>query len=281
MASWTAAHDFLLAHGRPLERRLLLGDAEAVRHAVLSYRNDDGGFGHAIEPDTRTPHSQPVGVELALQHLVDVGRGDVDLGPTCDWLASMGPAVPILLPTIDGFPRASHWVDTTYEPHVNPTASIAGYLHALGVRHPWVDDATAWTWAALEQEPPAEAHALRCALLFLEHVPERARAERLAPVVVEALRGSEWFHDDPEAAGYGVTPLDVVDRPDHPWAPLFGDLGGHLDRLERDQGPDGSWPITWDPPGAASLLEWRGILTLWAMRILVAHGRLVPEPRRT
>ena len=276
MASWTAAHDFLIAHARPLERRLLLGDAEAVRHAVLSYRNADGGFGHAIEPDTRTPHSQPLGVEIALQHLADVGPGDVDLGPTCDWLATFGPAVPILLPTIDGYPRASHWVDTVYEPNVNPTASIAGYLHALGVEHPWVEDATAWTWEALETGPPPEAHALRCALLFLERVPDRARAERLAPVVVDAMRASEWFHDDPDAEGYGLTPLDVVDRPDHPWAPLFGDLDGHLDRLERDQLPDGSWPITWDPPGAASLLEWRGILALWAVRVLVAHGRLAP-----
>ena len=277
MASWTAASEFLVTHARPLERRRLLGDAEAVRHAVLAYRNPDGGFGHAIEADVRSPHSQPLGCEAAMKPLVEVGLGDVDLVPTCDWLASLGdPAVPILLPTINGYPKAGHWGDGPYEPHVNPTASLAGYLHALGVRHPWVDDATAWCWTALENGPPAEAHALKCALVFLEHVPDRDRAERLAPTMVDALRGSDWFRADPDAPEYGVTPLDVADRPDHPWAPLFDDLDAHLDRLERDQLGDGGWPVTWDAPGATSVTEWRGVVTLHAVHVLRAFGRLTP-----
>ena len=36
---------------------------------------------------------------------------------------------------------------------------------------------------------------------------------------------------------------------------------------------DGGWPITWEPPGAASALDWRGIETLRALRILRAYGR--------
>ena len=271
------AHEFLLTHGRLVERRRLLGDAEGVRHAVLAHRNADGGFGHAMEPDVRSPHSQPLATDTALGVLLEVGLGDVDLAPTCDWLQTLGdPAVPILLPTIIGYPKAGHWGDGPYEPDVNPTATLAGHLHALGMRHPWLDAATEWCWATLEKEPPAEAHAIAAALEFLEHAPDRERADRLARVMVEALPRASWFRSDPDSPEYGVTPLGIAPRPDHPWAHLFDDLDGHLDRLERDQEADGGWPITWDAPGATSITEWRGVVTLDALRTLEAFGRLAP-----
>jgi len=43
------------------------------------------------------------------------------------------------------------------------------------------------------------------------------------------------------------------------------------------QEADGGWPITWDPPSAASRLEWRGIVTLGALRTLTSYGRLAPS----
>jgi hypothetical protein len=50
-------------------------------------------------------------------------------------------------------------------------------------------------------------------------------------------------------------------------------IDGHLDRLQRDQQPDGGWAITWEPPGAAATLEYRGVETLRALRVLAAYGR--------
>ena len=49
---------------------------------------------------------------------------------------------------------------------------------------------------------------------------------------------------------------------------------GIWSRLERDQQTDGGWPVTWEPPSEASRLEWRGIVTLGALRTLTAYGRL-------
>jgi hypothetical protein len=55
---FAAADTFLLNHARLLERRLFaacfLGQpATHVIDALRGYQNDDGGFGHALEPDKR------------------------------------------------------------------------------------------------------------------------------------------------------------------------------------------------------------------------------------
>jgi hypothetical protein len=51
-------------------------------------------------------------------------------------------------------------------------------------------------------------------------------------------------------------------------------ITAHLDSLQRAQQPDGGWQISWDPPSEASRLEWRGMVTLGALRTLSSYGRL-------
>src|SRR3954470_11548328 len=79
-----AAERFLAAHGRVLDRRRFErlfrgGDADPVARAVAAYRNADGGFGHALEPDARGPGSQPATVALALRTLDECDAWDADL----------------------------------------------------------------------------------------------------------------------------------------------------------------------------------------------------------
>jgi hypothetical protein len=69
---------FMAAHARVVDRRLFqrlfsggapgaADSAGAVRDAVAAYRNSDGGFGFALEPDCRAAASQPAAVEMALR----------------------------------------------------------------------------------------------------------------------------------------------------------------------------------------------------------------------
>ena len=193
--------------------------------------------------------------------------------------ADAGGAVPLAFPVIEAFPRAEHWAEWTYEPGLNPTAGLAGLLHRLDYAHPWRDAATRYCWDALENGPlPDEVHALAEVLGFLAYVPERARAEKLAAAVVDRLATVPMFHLDPDSPGYGLTPLHIAPSPDAPWRTLFSDaqIEGHLDHLAAAQEPDGGWPVTWEPPSAASTLAWRGIITLQALRTLTAYGRLTP-----
>ena len=158
----------------------------------------------------------------------------------------------------------------------NPTAGLVGLLHRMGIDHPWRDRAEAWCWATLDQGGfPDEVHAMSEVMVFLEHVPDRARAEAFAARVGDWLPKLNMYLADPADPGYGVTPLHFAPTPESMWRPLFtaGQIEGHLDRLVADQQPDGGWTITWEPPGVAATLEWRGIQTLRALRVLTAYGR--------
>jgi len=290
---------FLDREGRLIERRLAAVlfdsvDPSGVVDAVRAYRNPDGGFGHGLEPDTRCPASLPIDVESALDILLMAGAGVAgeravdwsgDLGldglvlEACDWLGSVAArdgAVPLSFPVMERYPRAEHWSDWTYTPALNPTAGLAGRLHRMGVSHPWLTRATDWCWARLESGFDEGAHGLAEVLVFLAHVPDRARAESVGAHVGAWLAKAQGYRADPADPAYGVTPLHLASSPGSPWRRLFDDttIDGHLDRLVRDQQPDGGWAITWEPPGAASTLEWRGIETLRALRTLGAYGRL-------
>jgi hypothetical protein len=280
-----AGRAFLEREGRLIERRLAAtlfdgAPAAGVIDTLRGYRNPDGGFGHGLEPDKRCPDSLPVDVEGAFDIMLVAGAVDEAMVLyACDWLATVAAsdgAVPLSFPVMEGHPRAEHWSDWTYTPGLNPTAGLAGRLHRMGVTHPWLDRATDWCWHRLDQGFDEDAHALREVLVFLAHVSDRARAEAVGASVAGWLAKAQWYRADPEDPSYGVTPLDLAPEPDGPWSHLFdtATIEGHLDRLVRDQQPDGGWAITWEPPGTASTLEWRGILTLWALRVLRAYGRL-------
>ena len=278
------AREFVYGNARVLERRLfgvLWEDASphGVVAALRGYQNEDGGFGHGLEPDKRAPQSQPLDVRFALEILELAGTTDEEMvRRACDFLAAEAPSggLRIVLPSIAEYPRAGHWGDGVFEPDLNPTAGIAAFLHAHAVEHPWREAATRYCFDELEREVPGEAHTLVDVLRFLEHAPDRARAEALVPAVTVALPRARWFLADADDPGYGVTPLQFAPSPASRWRPLFDDaqIEAHLDRVERDQTEDGGWPLTWEPPGEGASLEWRGYVTVQSLLVLRAYGRL-------
>jgi hypothetical protein len=296
--AFAAADRFLLNQARLLERRLFatcfLGQpAELVVSALGGYQNPDGGFGHALEPDTRCPASLPVYTDVAFQALATAGAAsgsavarDVAADMVlraCDFLAGTaakvgaGGGVPLAFDVIESFPRAVHWTEWTYKPGLNPTAGLVGLLYQLGVDHPWREAGAAYCWQRLESDGlPGDAHELSELLVFLEHVPDQERAARCAAEIPAHLPGVAMLNLDPDARGYGLTPLDLAPEPSSRWRSLFPQelIDAHLDRLTHSQQDDGGWPISWEPPSEAAVYEWRGVVTLKALRTLTSYGRL-------
>lgn len=278
-ASFERGREFVYSTARVLEQRLFetvfdSAPATGVVDALRAYRNDDGGFGHGLEPDTRAPESQPVDVWFALDTLVAAGtRADELVLAACEWLATLGVPVPIMLPSIRGYPQAEHWRETAeFPPSLFGTIGPTAALHALRFEHAWRDAATEWCLGELARDPLDDAHTISWALQLFEHVG----GDDLVDRVVAALPNARYFLADPDDPSYGLTPLEFAPSPESRWRPLFDDelVDAHLDRLEAKQLGDGGWDVTWVPPSEAARLEWRGILTVKNLRVLSAYGRL-------
>jgi hypothetical protein len=280
MDIFTAGREFVRRDARVLERRVFAAvfdgaDPRGVVDALRGFQNDDGGFGWGLEPDKRCPDSLPLDVEVAFDTLLAAGARDEEMvRRAADWLdrtANADGAVPLCGPAVEGYPRAEHITEWTYEPALNPTAGLVGRLHKLGVEHPWRERAGAWCAAELAKGFPEDAHGLHEALEFLEHTGD-ADFDRIR----DWLPKLAHYRADAADPSYGVTPLQFAPTPDSFWRPLFTDaqLEAHLDRLVADQQDDGGWALTWEPPGPAATLEYRGIVTVGALRTLKAYNRI-------
>ncbi len=293
-----AAAAFVAASARVIDRRRFQrlfedGPAAAVRDAVAAYRNSDGGFGYALEPDCRAPGSQPAATAMALRLLDEAGAWDEDLvRDTCDWLASVAPAgggVAFVLTgprALEGWPHAPWWVPEEGHPaSLVATGQIAGTLHARAFSHPWLDGATEVMWNRIDKLGPdmpggvGGGYEMFGVLAFLQHVPDRDRARaafgRVGPLILQR----DMVALDPEAPGEVHGVLAFAPEPDSIARALFDDatVAAHLDHLARGQRDDGGWTFNWPAWSPDAERDWRGFLTVDALRTLHANGRR-PQP---
>ena len=278
-----AAAEFMAGHARVLDRRVFQrlfqgGAPEPVRDAVAAYRNDDGGFGHALEPDLRAAASQPAAVEMALRIMDAADAWDEHLvRGAIDWLTSIAPAeggATFVLRTLAQGPHAPWWVPAEGNPvSLIQTGQIAGVLYARGFNHPWRDGATEVMWRGIDQLTEPNAYEMFGVLAFLQHVPDRARAENALQRIGQSLRALVAL--DPNAEGETHSPLDFAPLPDSIARSLFDDatIEAHLDHLAGAQREDGGWTFNWPAWSPAAESDWRGFLTVDALRLLRANGR--------
>lgn len=283
-----AAVSFVATHARILEMRrlhLLLGEGspDDVLAALDAYRNPDGGYGWALEPDLRSTKSQPVAAMHALEVLADVrdtkSQRPVEL---CDWLADHtlpDGGVPFGLPYSDTAGSAPQWADADATvSSLQMTAQLAAQAHRLArhradiAGHPWLATATSYCLDAIDRIVGApHAYELMFVMRFLdavgEHVPRaRPLVDRLSRYVISdgptpVTGGSE---------GEVLHPLDFTPHPETPSRASFtkDTIAADLDRLAAQQQADGGWTVTFTPYSPAAALEWRGYATVQAVAVL-------------
>ncbi|MFJ8862563.1 hypothetical protein ACIRD8_29560 [Streptomyces sp. NPDC102451] len=290
------AEQFVWLTARVLEQRrfahlFLEGDADIVETALAAYRNEDGGYGHALEPDLRGPVSQPLHTAHALSVLDSIGRcGGLRVERICRYLTDVSTkegALPALHPSQRGYPAAP-FIPVVDDPPAEllATGPVVGLLHRNQVWHAWLFRATDFCWAAVDALEQSHPYEIEAAVAFLDGVPDRARAESAADrlgqlvreqrlVVLDPVHRAEY----PVAPGYAPGehhfPYDYARTPGSLARRWFsdGELERSLDHLAAEQEEDGGWPVNWRQWAPGTALEGRPIVTLKALQTLRAYGR--------
>ncbi|WP_267243789.1 hypothetical protein [Streptomyces sp. PR69] len=292
------AERFIWLTARVLEQRrfayhFLGGDSEAVETALSAYLNEDGGYGHALEPDLRGPVSQPLHTAHALRILDSIGRcGGLRAERICRYLTEVSThegALPAVHPSQRRYPAAPFIPVVDCPPsELLATGPVVGLLHRNQVWHAWLFRATDFCWAAVDALDKSHPYEVQAAVAFLDGAPDRSRAEAAADRLGRLVREQRLVALDPQRLDdYPVAPgyapgehhfaYDYARTPESLARRWFTDeeIADALDHLAGRQLDDGGWPITWREWAPSTSLESRPIVTIEALRTLRAHGRAI------
>ena len=295
------AKNFIMEQGRALDQRRFEfhfedGSADAVLAALAPYQNDDGGFGHSLEPDIRTPASSAIVTTIGFQILreiqapanhIFVRKGIQYFITTYDEPRQVWPIIP---PEVDEAPHAPWWnyessAETFGRFLVNPRAEIVGYLHEFSDDVPTklLETLTAAILEHLDSLPDEmEMHDTLCfvRLAETETLPNRDKVwAKLARAAAQGVaRNAE------QLTGYVLKPLWLVPSPESPLAAeLKDEVEMNLDFEIGQQGEDGSWSpnFSWDDqyPEAwqTAKKEWQSRITIDTLKTLKDFGRIAQE----
>lgn len=293
----TAARSFMATHARVLDRRrfeLLFdgGDAEPVLAGLHAYRNPDGGYGHGLEPDLRSPESQPAAALHAFEVFADVAPVTApEAAELCDWLDAVAlpdGGLPLALPIGDPSGCAPFWAQA--DPHafsLQITAIVAAHANRVALHdpavagHPWLARATRRCLTAIDAlEAAPAAHELAFAVRLLDAVHEH---DSTAPGLLARL-GQHVPRDGRLRVVGGLAdealgPLDLAPEPGRAARTLLDEaaVAADLERLATEQKDDGGWSVDFQSYSPAAAMEWRGYATVHALSVL-RHNAVIGAP---
>jgi hypothetical protein len=289
----SAASEFMASHARVLDRRrfeLRAGrtDPAAVLAALDGYRNPDGGYGWGLEPDLRSPESQPGAARHAFEVLEDIAPAVAPQAATlCDWLDSItrpDGGMPFVLPLSMTAGSAPWWTAGDQSgSSLQITSVTAAAAHRVAAHdpavaaHPWLEHATDYCLRAIESvDRPPFAFVLAFSIDFLDALHDSHPQE--AEPLLRHL--STFIPDDGTLRVQGGTeheslrPLDLAPFPGRRARSLISDevIAADLERLAGLQQDDGGWIVDYLKISPAGSLDWRGHATVRAIDILSRNG---------
>lgn len=274
------------------------GSARDVIAALDAYQNDDGGFGHALEPDMRTVASSAIAIQQGFNILREVGASTDEptvhkaiafLLNTLDQEKLRWPIVPA---AVEDAPHAPWWTYAKIEENfggflANPRAALIGFLceHQALVPTELLTkllEAQMDHFSAQATAQEIEMHDLYCyiTLATSPNLPEQHRQTLTATLT--HIAQTTVSTDAADFTKYQLLPLDIAPTPDALLASAVkrGAVDAQLDWLLDTQLEDGSWalPWSWDfvdkDAWAQAERDWKGHIAVNRLRTLAAYGRI-------
>lgn len=195
------AAQYILNNGRYLEKLLYEHyfiapcDSKIIK-ALEMYQNKDGGYGNALEPDFRLPHSSPMATSLALRYLKDLEKNDAyrdQVEKAITYLEStfresiMGwePVSKM----VNVFPHAPWWyrMDEIETISGNPSAELTAYIFEFKeyTNELKPDNLVEFYVSQLENMLQFEEHEIYCYIMLYDVLPLSFK-DRMKSKLIEA-----------------------------------------------------------------------------------------------
>lgn len=285
---------YLHKHARKLDLRLYEylfegADAQPVLDELAAYQNADGGFGNALEPDLRLPHSSALATTVAFQYLaqVEVIPGHELITKAVRYLAGSYDEAKNgwvnIPPSADQYPRAPWWDYESAKTSVewgNPSAEILGYLLRytdLVGDDDLLERLSQQTLKRLGEIDTPEPHEIKCYIRLYENA-DKGLQKQLHDLLAKNIKLAAKINPK-DWQGYVATPLTFITAPDSPFADLFDEslLLQNAQHLRSQIIGNDHWEPTWawgqfEEDWAKAKVDWSGKLTVEDIRTLKAFG---------
>jgi hypothetical protein len=290
--NYLKARDFILTNARMIERRLFEfhfanGDKKGVFHAVYSYRNPDGGFGHGMEPDTASPESQPLFSIMALETLDEVGYLSKeiilnDFMPYFESITTEEGGIPWMFKPASTYPCEEHFKTVKEWGALSTTAPLLGILEKYKIVIPWMKKAEQFVWSEFERIKDKHVFCYLCVprwLTFLKHTKSQDKAIKIINDIKNWISNNGVICEDKSDEGWGLYgkphSLNYTTSSESILYSLFTKetIESDIKELIKRQKEDGRWD-TWYGISEGTKLEWAGIQTLWVLKVLKNYGRI-------
>ena len=265
------ARTFIYRNARPLDiarwqYHFEGGSKDAVLTALAAYQNEDGGFGHALEPDAWNPNSSPIQTWEATEILKEIDFTDSThpmIGGILRYLASgqdfEGKFWYTTVRSNNDYPHAPWWhteSDSTCHNDYNPTACLAGFiirfadkdseLYKLGCRI-----AKEAFDAYIGQGLLNDMHTGLCYIRLMQYY-EEAEADNIFDISAlktklrKQIRHSITKNTSEWETGYICKPSQFFDSRDSIFYADNLDIAEYeREYIIKTQLDDGSWSIPW------------------------------------
>jgi|SRR5699024_1353072 len=265
------------------------GPREDVIEKLSAFQNDDGGFGHGLEPDSMLPDSNAIDTWTACQILMETGadREEQIVKSAVEYLMRSydhdKELWKTVIPEHNDYPRAPWWSYTEEAQDnwmYNPSVELAAYLIH------WSEEDSEPYNLGLEVMENATIHLLNCSEMDFHEVNNFQKAyditgdepREVRAKLNELIEASIDTDHESWGKSYKALPLDMISSKDDGLYEKYEELiEKNVQYLRETVNSEGVWDIAWEwgqyeEDYHVAKHQWKGILTLSNWKTLREFG---------
>ena len=295
--NYELARYFVYRNARPLDMARWKymfenGSKEDVLNALIAYQNEDGGFGHGLEPDYWNPDSSPIQTEVATEIIKEINLMDKNhpiIQGILNYLSSGkdfdGHTWSFTVAANNDYPHAPWWHFESYqETSYNPTASLIGFILKFGDNNSQLFDLACnlakEAYSYFKQHFPLESmHTVACFVKLYEYLKEGSLndlldIEEFGVLLQKQIQHVITYDTSKWAIDYVCKPSLFIESKNSDFYMSNKEICDYECRFISDtQKSDGTWDITWSWTDYTE--QWSISKNWWKSDLIIKNIRFI------